>query len=499
MVRKRMVLIVASISLAVCCAAALSTARAASESTTQEASDSLFGVGYTPPDPRIPELWAKTGIRWMKIPQMMWKFVEPEPPVDGVHTYEWDELDNIVKMYQEHGFHLQMVVKASSSWACKPLRTKNVKGSVAENIAVAPLKDEHWDDYGEFIAALVERYDHDGVRDMPGLLMPMLHYEIESEASLPIHWQGTADEYIRLLRTAYESAKRASPDCKILLSGLNFADTFDDMPDAATVQQRLLPASDVIKRHIEFAISTLRATDYYDIIEFHYNRDYLGIYGTVEWLRSYSDKPIWAGDAASAPFLFTRVTNPYPNAKELFKRISDKQQPETDWYRAEQARLTTKKFVVAAEMGLERVIMETTKPWNLGATSPVAVDFMWDLQAMIDDDYEPFPVYYTLKLLVEKLDGYQKAHRLPTEDNIFGYVFAVGDKQVFVFWYEDRITQQPGAQQGSTAIDLSSFVNSETVKVTHIIISPNQDQPTVKNVPADGIELTETPILVEAL
>jgi len=460
---------------------------------------SLFGVGYVTWYPDVAKLYSEIGVRWMKVPEVKWGRVEPEPPSQGVHRYQWDLLDKILKIHQEYGLQLQLVAKATSPWASKPMTITAERGTLAQGIATAPPKDEYWDDYGDFIGAMVERYDHDGIDDMPGLRFPIVYYEVESEAEYAVHWQGTIDEYIRLLKIAYSAAKKAYPDSKIILSGINFGDLFDDMPDAATIQKRADSLPDAYKHAVEFVRRTLQVKEFYDAIEFHYNRDYPGIYGTVQWIRQYSDKPIWAGDASSAPFLFGYFVKPYPDGQELFDRISAGKQPETDWYRAEQASLAAKKFVVAAEVGLQRVIMETTAPWDLTGKSPAAVDYMWDLFSMIDQNHSPYPAFYTLGLLVAKLDAYDAVKRLDLGKGVFAYEFVVHDKRVYVLWYDDGAAQRPDIPQGKTAVDLSAVVRSGRIKLTHIVTERGKIEPEVETRSSENVPLTETPISVEAI
>ncbi len=50
-----------------------------------------------------------------------WGRVEPEPPQNGIHTYQWDDesvaLDTRVHAYQQAGFELVMVLRAWNTWA----------------------------------------------------------------------------------------------------------------------------------------------------------------------------------------------------------------------------------------------------------------------------------------------------------------------------------------------------------------------------------------------
>ena len=98
----------------------------------------------------------------------------------------------------------------------------------------------------EFITALVERYDGDGLDDMPGLLFPMLHYQVCNEAYNELFWAGTVEEYGAHLKRLRQAARRACPQVKIILSGVCFQpmDGFYDRhmdPRTKAYVDRLMP------------------------------------------------------------------------------------------------------------------------------------------------------------------------------------------------------------------------------------------------------------------
>lgn len=114
--------------------------------------------------------YAATSVTYAKLQDafVIWGNIEPEPS-----QYQWGPLDALVREYQHAGFTgLQMDMAALSPWA----------SSVPPALGVAPKdvntfpKEEYLDDYAAYVSAVVERYDHDGMDDMPGLLYPIHDY-----------------------------------------------------------------------------------------------------------------------------------------------------------------------------------------------------------------------------------------------------------------------------------------------------------------------------------
>ncbi|NQS90379.1 beta-galactosidase [Patescibacteria group bacterium] len=464
----------------------------------RKAQQSIFGVGYIVLKPSYAKLYSQTGIRWIKLADLRWQRIEPSPPINNKHNYNWILLDKVVKEYQNYDFNIVMVLRVKSRWASKPiLEPKYDRVETGGGIATTPPKDEYRDDYYDWVKAVVERYDNDGTDDMPGLKLPILYYEIESEVQHKGAWQASADEYLRLLETAYRAAKKANKNAQIILAGINFGDMFDDMPDQKTIDSRISSLSSKGRDDIDFIKGILKKGKY-DIVEFHYSRDYKGIYGVTNFIKKYTSKPIWAGDATSAPWLIAPGEfNPlYKNGQELYDRIEAGDEEVIKWYRAEQSKLTTKKFVVSADMGLEKVIMETTNQWSV----PRGAAYFWlpwHIQNMVDENKNPLPVFYTLKLLVDKLDGYSSVKKINLGSGISIYKFIVNNKPVYILWYEDGIVQNPNTPEGSINVNLSSILSSQNVKVTHIITEQGQTEPKVEIKPSNNILLTETPIFVD--
>ena len=77
------------------------------------------------------------------------------------------------------------------------------------------------DKYIYFVRKLVERYDGDGIDDMPGLQNPVLYWQVDNEPDLgTLDWEG----YAHLMEITSKAIKAACPQCKVIMGGLAQAD-----------------------------------------------------------------------------------------------------------------------------------------------------------------------------------------------------------------------------------------------------------------------------------
>ena len=145
--------------------------------------------------------------------------------------------------------------------------------------------------YASFLEKLVERYDGDGKDDMPGLKIPIKYWEIMNEPEMQggstggagedlKFFVGTPKEYLEILKTSYETIKKADPQAKVAHAGMagmqqNFQDFWDPIFKAGGGNY-----FDIANIH---TISTdTRREDLY-VIKF---KKYLEKYGIA-------NKPIW--------------------------------------------------------------------------------------------------------------------------------------------------------------------------------------------------------------
>ena len=469
-----------------------------------------FGVGFC--EPGKARIMKRTGATWTRQPLVMWQMGEPLPPMFGKHHYKWDKLDQIVKEWTGAGFNMQLVVKAHSNWASQKVKHPS-KGCV---IPSTPPKEKYWDDYALWIQELVERYDGDGYKDMPGLVKPVLYYEIESEAQHKVCWDSTIEEYIKLLKTAYTAAKKANPEAKIILAGFDFGDIFDDFSSQEVIKERFDLAEEKGVSFV-FVKESLKKSQFYDLIEIHWNRDYKGIYSDIAWIRQYSGKPIWAGDAASGPWIKHEI---FPQAplypmfigNLLTQALADKNNPRHSqilrWQRKEQAKLTTKKVVTGIDAGLSGIIIENILDWGKEWSAMGLGNFMFI--GLLDKEGIPKPAYYTYKLIIDKIKDFSSVKRLNIGGDVlkdrgkglWAFEFIVEGEPIYVLWYDDLINECPICSvknEASITVDLSSYISLPEIKITRIITEQGQTDPETMAGLSNSIVVSETPIFVEVV
>lgn len=461
-----------------------------------EAARSPFGIEYVFPGrpgfhtEQTAETYKDIGAKWVKFQYCPWKMFEPNAPRDGTHTYTWQQMDNHVRWWQERGFQIQVCVKCLNEWAVQDpklhlfgypprLQEKKHLDLLKTHGASNAPKAAHRDDWMDFIGALVERYDGDGIDDMPGLRFPILYYESESEAQHWTYWLGSLEDYAATLKMLHKAAKEACPEVRIILSGIELGGTARDGPDDEVMRQRrdamlerLTPGQKVYFRNISsFIEGSLALGDYYDIVEFHALVDYTAIPGTAAYLRRKLaelgyEKEIWAGDASSAPEVGTLASlfggpENYEGPRGRICRIlatpDDPEHAEIKaWYQREQASLTVKKYIVAIEARLAKIFMASLEDW---------VGSPWPNHGLTNRDGTPRPVYRAIQFLTRTVDGFEDEKRLELGEGIYAFQFVVGGNAVYVLWYELDQNQLDLPSSGDPAITVSLPVNASQARV----------------------------------
>ncbi len=175
---------------------------------------------------RNPTLRAKSfywmnqaGMRWYRnygsdSIDLSWRFVEPQPGV-----YDWTTWDNLVREAQKQDVKLLASIgngapgwaNGSNDWRVKPL-----------DLFTEPMQTTAWYQY---VLHVVERYDGDGLDDMPGLTRPVKYWELWNEPDLregtnapsypPHQFNGTVADYVRLSQVGYKAVKAADPSAQV--------------------------------------------------------------------------------------------------------------------------------------------------------------------------------------------------------------------------------------------------------------------------------------------
>lgn len=431
--------------------------------------------------------YAPTGVTYAK-PQLVfgvWGNLEPERG-----RWQWEPLDALIGEYQTAGFSgQQILLTAESPWASR------VPVGLFARVDSFP-KDEYIADYENFVRRVVERYNGDGVDDMPGLIYPIHEYGIEREFTA--YWPGSAEDYVRLLRIAYPVVHEADPEAVVMQAALLLIDIFDGAPqDPAQIERRWQESR--INRTLEENLLVIAACDAYDVLDFHSLGDYSEIPPTTAWIRQQlqtfgcGEVPIWIGDAFSMSGLVGYGAIPaHPTTSDtrddviaLLRSVADPSDAQHDvstaWLRREMAIGLVRKIVVSAGEGIIGINIGNLEDWASGtvgadkALVPMMgssmfmgmtdttitqvrpggdlpyTGHMWS-QARLPGQERP--AFYALKLVMDTIASHTEVAKLDLGEDLWAYRFETPAGPVWVLWLDDGRLYLPGQTAPSRSVAL---------------------------------------------
>lgn len=170
---------------------------------------------------------------WMRGFPIVWNSVEK---VKG--SYNWESVDGGMggkdDYFKGDVYHIAMIWPYAN-WdqkAChsgdKYKATGHLKEAGEDLMMGAPCDIEA---YASFVEKVVERYDGDGVDDMPGLKTPIKYWEIMNEPEMQggkpggagedlKFFVGTPQEYLAILKASYGAVKKADSGAKVAHAGM---------------------------------------------------------------------------------------------------------------------------------------------------------------------------------------------------------------------------------------------------------------------------------------
>ncbi|WP_144060475.1 glycosyl hydrolase [Archaeoglobus sulfaticallidus] len=166
------------------------------------------------------------GYRWMKPHPGPFNryFIEKEKGV-----YDFSACDEGVKRAQQTGAEIVATIWPYTEWDEEAYKGREGYGEAtgggpfAYVLPSSRFKPYDIQAYKAFVRALVERYDGDGIDDMPGLKYPIKYWEIlnepEAQHDNKYFFKGSGKEYFELVKATYEAVKEADSTAKVVLGG----------------------------------------------------------------------------------------------------------------------------------------------------------------------------------------------------------------------------------------------------------------------------------------
>ena len=415
-----------------------------------------------------------------------WNAVQPEQG----GSYIWGPVDKFVAAFQQAGFrHLTLMLRGESSWASvDPPRPPVHRGDTT-------AKREYEGDFAAYVQAYVERYDGDGVDDMPGLLYPVFLYGFEPEFSTYV--PGSAASYIHMLELAYPAVKRANAEAQLMNAGMLLTTVFDGYPSQDEIARRLAsPDSRIFDKSPSDIALLLDHPELFDVLDVHSLTDYSELVPMVGWLRQemsrrgYS-KPIWIGDTFGGATLnsygpamcpggpWTSILG-YPATEEdrcqvaaaldALRSPSDQGHEEAlAWIRAESAAGIVRKIVIAGGEGLAGINMGNVEDWEplmlaLGGAGTSPWQGMLDRNLLTKQPLGRRPSFFALQQIATLIQSTESVQRLPSYDErTYVYQFRLSDGGVVDVVWTDTGLWLPGMPMPTRPVRIP--VSSETVEV----------------------------------
>jgi len=228
------------------------------------------------------------GAYFVRMFDVRWNDLEPEKG-----QFNWEMTDLAAKLAGEEDIYYLSIIWPYVNWDQDTCHTGARYESERDPEKGGKLKVGKPCDmeaYKSFLTKAVERYDGDGVDDMPGLKIPVKYWEVLNEPEMQggstggmgeelKFFVGTPEEYLDILKASYEVIKAADPDAKVLHAGM------------AGVQQSFQEFWSPIYKE---------AANYFDIANVHTintdtKRDDLYMIKFKKYLEKYGvkDRPIW--------------------------------------------------------------------------------------------------------------------------------------------------------------------------------------------------------------
>lgn len=323
-----------------------------------------------------------------------WNVVVPQKG-----EYDWTVTDATLEAAGQAEVTLSAVIQPYSSWgSSQELDTDICNAIDFAYFDYATGLPEDWKAYKNFLRKTVERYDGDGVDDMPGLTTRVESWEIGNEIEGPCGGDlGKAKNYIQLLKKSYSVIKEADPDAVVTNAGALeiIGNDGNEIDDTIAFWQKFFHQG---------------GDEYLDVFNMHYNTERDGAHDSqAEWIAHLQfftdllesrDVPIWLTEFGT----YSGV-----NSSSGLEQTQDFQ---AAWY--------LRYVVRGMYYGVDRFYMDLS-----GAEgNPVTGG------AFFDEYKNPRKFLTTLKKLAKITDGYTAVKKIRSGQ----YKIMVPDQPVYVLW-----------------------------------------------------------------
>ncbi|HDZ85223.1 MAG TPA: hypothetical protein ENH35_01575 [Candidatus Moranbacteria bacterium] len=353
---------------------------------------------------------------------IMWFLVQP----DITKNYDWQRSDNYFKILPYGMMPLKNITVAHDGMVkvpgrrSPPRKVRRREIDLSQHLEGTTYRPKDKGAYSTWVKATVERYDGDGIDDMPGLHTPAKYWQVDNEP--PRLREGYTD----LVLITSKAIKEADPQAKVLIGGLQLP-----CGEERKIRNYYRTQAPLLKELNGRAI---------DIVDFHW----FGLVG--EWKMLPEAMRIVKDDLKkygfhNTPIWFTEM-GIYSGKPSVRRRENLPLQSER-----EQASEMIKRYAVALSEGVEKIFWAWGMKEGFGNINDN--DF-FDNTGFIYDGIGPNDpgngikknIYYTHKKMAQLLqywDG-NVPEKIEIGKNIFAYRFrfnSLEDVGIITAWIDD--------------------------------------------------------------
>ncbi|MBN1693735.1 MAG: hypothetical protein JW845_09320 [Dehalococcoidales bacterium] len=367
--------------------------------------------------------------------RFQWGMIEKTPG-----NFDFYEPDRAVTDAQSCGLHILANIQPFAPWDQEICHGSQLTDTGLPGVQCTRYKPCDMEAYANFVIKLVERYDGDGIDDMPCLTVPIKHWELMNEPEFqtdPIYFQGTPADYVDTLKVTYEAVKQADPGALIVQGGM--AGMFEQCTD---FWQGVFDAG---------------GGDYIDIMNMHSigHGEHLNIPAFKQFLEdnNLGDKPIWVTE------------------------VQYQQAQQTQGYTNEEfAKILARSYIFALANGVDKLFYVNIR---MPPGDHLGTPFD-ERSALITDDGELSSMFYAHLTISDILgaldldDGDTVEIIKETVDDWFivngQYKFTVGGRTVYALWGSGSL---PAEITGEVrVIDITGTETIVDVASIHLTDSP---------------------------
>jgi len=402
-----------------------------------------------------------------------WVGMQPE---EGA-LIDFTKSDELVQRLQQHRFSMLWNLRINADWASAG--NPDCHAASAANDCAPDA--EHEQDLYDYVRAVVERYDGDGIADMGAdsagdarddLVVPVRFYLMTGEiafggansadpasygdSGVPPFWTDSMANLLRTHRIVYAAIHDADPTgaTQLVSSGGVFWDLYADFPDypaidGPTVAARLAGANNHGALYVESYDRLVEMLESFaddsdgvecDYVGWHPHMGWREIPQTFAFLHAHAPgKPIYIDDMWANLFLLDRADAPgysqftdggtaiagdfpnsfYPDYSTLRFLVFWNLAGARTWYEGRTARQLVKSYATAFGEGAERVSFSGDADFN-GDRLLGYTGFLNLMDAYGDVPGDPFhakPPYWTYRMLVGRLHDFSCAMPVPVSSD----------------------------------------------------------------------------------